>query len=363
MGATKEVVVVTGVHGLIGTEIQQALKSRYDVIGFDKEMDAEPPPEIECVTVDLTSDASVAHGLDRVFHGYGNRIASVVHLAAYYNFEGEPSPLYDEVTVNGTRRLLHKLQDFEVEQFLFSSTLLIHAPSAPGTLIDEDSPVDPKWDYPQSKVETERVIHAERGDVPVVIMRIAGVYTDVCDSIPIAQQIRRIFERRLTAYLFPGSTSHGQPFIHIDDLVDAMVRAVDRRRALRPEETLLIGEPETYAYDTLQRVIARQLHDEDWETEEIPKALAKSGAWMQDKIPGMEDPFIKPWMIDMADDHYELNINRARTVLEWEPKHRLTTTVPRMCDALLDDPAAWYSRHGFATDSIPSTAHSRASSR
>lgn len=360
MAPKKEVVVITGVNGLLGTRIQEALRDRYAIIGFDKEMDSEPPAEIECVRVDLTSDESVSHGMDRVFNGYGNRIASVVHLAAYYDFGGEPSPLYEAVTVEGTRRLLRKLQDFEVEQFLFSSTLLVHESTEPGKPIDEESPLNPRWDYPQSKVDTERVIHEERGDIPAVIMRIAGVYTDVCDSIPLAQQIRRIFERRFTAYVFPGKASHGQPFVHLDDVVDAVVRAVERRRSLRPEETLLIGEPETYAYDTLQRLIARQLHDEEsWETEEIPKSVAKSGAWMQDKIPGIEDPFIKPWMIDIADDHHELNIDRAHNLLDWEPDHRLITTVPRMCEAVLADPAGWYARHGFSTESIPSTAHTR----
>lgn len=32
---------------------------------------------------------------------------------------GAPSPLYDEITVRGTERLLRMLQDFEVEQFIF----------------------------------------------------------------------------------------------------------------------------------------------------------------------------------------------------------------------------------------------------
>jgi hypothetical protein len=44
-------------------------------------------------------------------------------------------------------------------------------------------------------------------------------------------------------------------------------------------------------------------------TPQIPKSPAKAGAWLQDQIPG-EEPFIKPWMIDLADDHYALDIHR-----------------------------------------------------
>ena len=41
-------------------------------------------------------------------------------------------PLYRAVTVEGTRRLLRNLQEFEVEQFVYSSTMLVHAPCRPG---------------------------------------------------------------------------------------------------------------------------------------------------------------------------------------------------------------------------------------
>ena len=80
-----------------------------------------PPPAAECVCIDLASEGGVKDAFERVRFAYGNRIASVIHLAAYYDLSGEPSPLYDEVTVQGTERLLRHLQEFQVEQFVFSS--------------------------------------------------------------------------------------------------------------------------------------------------------------------------------------------------------------------------------------------------
>ncbi len=52
---------------------------------------------------------------------YGTRIASVIHLAAYFDLTGEPNPLYSEITVHCTEKLLRALQSFEVEQFVFAS--------------------------------------------------------------------------------------------------------------------------------------------------------------------------------------------------------------------------------------------------
>src|ERR1700730_2390932 len=118
-----------------------------------------PPPAAECVCIDLTSENAVKAAFERVRIAYGNRIASVVHLAAYYDLSGEPNPLYEQITVQGTKRLLQQLKGFQVEQLIFSSTMLVHAPTDPGRPINEDSPIDPRWPYPQSKVETEALIH------------------------------------------------------------------------------------------------------------------------------------------------------------------------------------------------------------
>jgi nucleoside-diphosphate-sugar epimerase len=281
-----------------------------------------------------------------VRYAYGARLASVIHLAAYYDFSGEPSELYEKITIRGTEHLLQALQHFEVEQFMFSSTMLVHRPTQPGQPINEDSPLEGKWAYPQSKITTEGLIRAQRGAIPVVLLRIAGVYSDRCDSIPLSNQIQRIYEKRLTAHVYPGDVTHGQAFVHLDDTVAALTAAVRCRQALPAEATFLIGEPETYSYDQIQRTLAELIHGEsDWQTQEIPRAVAKTGAWVQDHVPGFDEPFIKPWMIDLADDHYELDISRAQDMLGWQPRHRLLATLPRMVEALLADPAAWYRHH------------------
>jgi nucleoside-diphosphate-sugar epimerase len=270
--------------------------------------------------------------------------------------------MYERVTVEGTGRLVRAVRGLTVEQFLFSSTLLVHAPCSPGQRIDEDWPLEPKWDYPQSKVDTEELLRRERGDIPIVLMRIAGVYDDWCHSIPIAQQIQRIYERRMTSLVFPGDTSHGQPFVHLDDLVEACRLAVLHRASLPAELTVLVGEPDTLSYDELQRTIGRLVHGEEWETRQIPKVVAKTGAWLQDNVPLGEDAFIKPWMIDLADDHFALDISRARDTLGWQPRHSLRDTLPQMISALKTSPGDWYRENKLDPPSDTNTAAPASSS-
>lgn len=112
-----EVVIVTGSSGFIGQPVVRRLAQDFRIIGLDRAGGPHPPREAECICIDLTSDKEVNAAFERVRYAYGDRIASVIHLAAYYDFSGEPSPLYDEITLRGTGRL-YKTNKLEAPSWL-----------------------------------------------------------------------------------------------------------------------------------------------------------------------------------------------------------------------------------------------------
>jgi nucleoside-diphosphate-sugar epimerase len=358
----KPVILITGSEGLIGDALVHALSHDYHTVGFDiARPPHKDPDELDFIDCDLTDNASVNRALGELGRCAGRHIASVVHLAAYYDFSGNPSPLYRKLTIEGTQRLLRGLQRFEVEQFVFSSTHILMKPSEHGEPITEQSPVDPTWAYPKSKFETEQLIQREHGHIPAVILRIAGVYDEKGRAVPIAQQMDRIARKDLESYFFPGDPESGQAFVHLDDVVDLIRRVIERRKALGRYEVFLVAEPERMTYDELQDAMGELIHGREWPTIRIPKTVAKAGAWVQTKLD--EDSFIRPWMIDRADDDYPISIDHAREKLGWSPRHHLRDTLPVIVEYMKRDPAGWRKRHGLAEPEEEAAASSSRSKR
>jgi nucleoside-diphosphate-sugar epimerase len=362
-GVQAPVVIVTGASGNLGRAICDDLSRHYRVVGLDRSTSDAPVPTF---ATDFSNAAAVELAMLKVRERFGPHIASVVHLAAYFDQTGSDHPLYEAVNVEGTRHLLRALQDFDVEQFAYASTLLVHAPCRPGERITEDQPFDPAYAYPQSKLAAERVVEQECGRIPCVTLRLAGVY-DRDHLIPtLAQQIARIHQRDLQGYFYAGSPLTGQSMLHKADLVDAVGRVVERRATLPPGAVMLIGEPDPLSYDVLQDEIGYLIHGvEDWPTLRVPKPLAAAGVWglerleplIPDAIDRGEKPFIRPYMALMGDHHYALDIWRAQTLLGWEPRHRLKDELPEIVAALRRDPVGWYTRHGITPPDWLLSAH------
>jgi nucleoside-diphosphate-sugar epimerase len=343
----QETVLVTGSSGRAGAAVAARLAANYQVVGFDRDPPADAKGGAEHVRVNFRSDDSVRAGLEELWRRHGERLASVIHLAEHHDCSGEPDDRYEEVNVRGTERLLRGLQNFQVGQFALASTMLVHRPTRPGHFLREGSPLGPRWVYPESKRRAEAVVQAQHGNIPYVLVRLAAVYDDCCHYPPLAEQVQRILERKLTSHVFPGELAHGRTYLHVEDLVDAIERLVERRAELPPELALLVGEPHPVSYGELQQLLGRLIHHEQWETRELSKGLARMGAWLQETIPFVEDPPWKPRMIDQADDHYALDIGQAYHLLGWEPKHALKDALPRMIAALQSNPRAWYDANGL----------------
>lgn len=339
----KEIILITGSSGFIGRKLASTLSRDFHVVGLDRTGPKEALPGVYHHDVDVTSEENVSLVLREIKENFGNKLHSVIHLVAFYDFKGAPDERYEKITINGTQFLLKSLREnFEVKKFIFSSSLLVYAPVEPGGRIRDESPLAPSWPYPQSKVVAEKVIKEEQGNIPVINLRIAGVYDDTCHSPTISQQIMRIYEGWFSSFMFPGNPDTGQSFLHLEDLNEAIVGFVKLQRPLSQFENYVLGEEDVITFRELQQRTGMLIHRRPWPVIRIPKFLAKTGASMMEHLPIMREPFIKPWMVSHSDEHFAVDITRIKQTLNWEPKRKLRNTLPVMINGLMEDPDKWY---------------------
>ena len=363
------VILITGASGRIGSALVRAFRDNYYVVGLDRTgPEGEARDADRVLKCDLTNPESIELALNELSRNRGTNIAVVIHLAAYFDFTGTTSPLYDEVNVQGTRNLLEALQGYQVERFFYASTMLIQKPGVPGQKIDEETPIQPGWAYPESKARAEAVIKEFHGEIPYTCLRLAGLYDDASAVPTLSQQIARIYERDFKSHIYSGDLMAGQAFLHQEDMVDAFVRWVERRNDLEQTGSILIGEDSVMGYQALQNRIGQLLFGSDeWATVSMPELIAKPGAWMQvitepvvpDAIDQGEKPFIRPFMIDLASDHYDLDIRKARRELGWQPKHAIYYGLESLIDNLKNDPFSWYKRNGITPPDRVETAEEK----
>jgi UDP-glucose-4-epimerase GalE len=249
-------VLVTGGAGYIGSHTCKALaQAGFTPITFDN---------LVCGHVDAVKwgpfvEGDLADGglVESVIRAYG--VSAVIHFAAYA-YVGESVRLpgkYFQNNVSNTINLLEAMRSAHVPAIVFSSTCATYG--VPGKLpIDEAHPQQPVNPYGESKLFVERALHwyGAAHDLRSVALRYfnaAGADPDgetgerhepethlVPLVIETALGARSHVEIYGTDYPTPDGTAI-RDYVHVTDLADAHVRAVDHLLGGGASECLNLG--------------------------------------------------------------------------------------------------------------------------
>jgi len=228
-------VLVTGAAGSLGSAIVARLAARGERVRiFVRRKPTQLPDGVEVCLGDLRDPAAV----ERAVRG----ARTVVHAGAA--MKGDWTELHAS-TVVGTRNVVEACLAHGVEQLVYVSSMsVVQWTGAPKDApLSESSPLDAKPHerdgYARAKIAAELVVTAavrERG-LPAVILRPGLIFGGPLPLIgpPVA---RRVAGR----YLVFGDGNLRLPWVFIDDVVDAIVAALDRR--LTAGEIIQIIDPD-----------------------------------------------------------------------------------------------------------------------
>lgn len=239
-------ILVTGATGFIGSHLVERLsREGHTITCLAKEtMHVRVLQSLGCrvVLADLANGAP----LDRLL-----RDAHTVYHLAGVTRARHPRDYY-QGNVVGTRRLVRACIESapELRRFVFVSSLTASGPSRDGRPLSEDAPCRPVSDYGRSKMLAEDEVRSTGCRLPWTIVRPSAVYgpreRDMYDYIKI---IRRGLEPLI------GLQDKLLSLIHVDDLVDGIVRAGESPQAAG--RIYFLGSEQPYTYHQISMAIAR----------------------------------------------------------------------------------------------------------
>ena len=348
MEHSADTVVVVGAGSLLGRAVVSRLSQRYRVVALDREDPAAPLSNALALRIDATREEDVARAFDAVIARQGEHLTSLVYVVSETEdaptADGSAQRLADEPDLVGNlQRIVGGLQRFSVDQFVLCGSLLVHASTQPGNPINEASPIDPKSPWRAMMIRAEHLLQDELCAVPRLMLRLAPLYDDLGHNAYLVQQIAASYESGLVDLRGDAHPDNAHVFLHVDDAAAAVAHAIEARGQLPCELTLVLAEEEAVSPRQLRAGILRALDGPPEATRPkagaLTRVLARLSPWFQ-HARDVEDA--EPELRYMAGDHYEVDSARARERLDWRPGRRILEALPRIIEALKQDPVSWY---------------------
>ena len=366
---TKKWILMTGAAGLIGRHLRFALNDQFFFWCIDKhpvnDMDTGDVGDV----LDIGSLATFTDAWDSHPEITSN-LHAVIHLAAYYDFTNQPNPAYQRVNDGLERLLMLMSQDAPENCLLISSgSMAALAPVLPGQRQSETSPRAGLWAYPHSKLQAERLLDQTTIRQPIVQLILAAVYTDSCELVPLYNWIEICASGGIEKYFYPGPTTRGLTYCHIEDVVRAFAMTIQKfgpggelilqaeaelaaKRAKKSiegsmeggvREKFLIGQPEPMSYREIHALACTAFRGKAIKLIQLPTDLVTIGAWIMELVERIRKKprFIKPWMIKFAGEHFSFDLTYVRTRLGWVPKKSIQHDFNGILTCAVRDRANW----------------------
>lgn len=295
--------LVTGASGSLGRAVVSRLREQgHRVRGFERRAPDKPPEGVEFVIGDLADAATI----DRAVQGAD----VVVHCAAA--MKGDWAE-HKASTVDGTQNVVDACKQHGVKQLVHISSMSVvdWAGMSGAGAVDERAALEPRAEergyYTRAKLEAERIVRG--AGVPCVIFRPGQIFGGGIPLITgaIARNVRG-------NWVVLGDGKLELPLVYIDDVVDAIAAAIEKK--LTGGEVIHLIDPEHLTQDEVL-----DLAGENKRVVRVPRRLVFALGKLSEvvRLAGKQSP-IGTYRLQsaLARLHYESDL--AEKLLGWRPR-------------------------------------------
>ncbi|MGN7148187.1 NAD-dependent epimerase/dehydratase family protein [Arthrobacter sp. SAFR-179] len=303
-------VLVTGASGLLGRKVAgQLVRRGYDVTTFQRR-----PSGVDGVTDrcgSLTDDVAVRDAV--------RGAEAIIHLAAKVSFTGRPAE-FDEVNVQGTRRLLLAAREAGVRDLVFVSSPSVANSGAAITGLGAE-PADPEHahgDYSRTKAQAELLALA--ADAPD--FRVAAVRPHVVWGPGDTQLVERVLARAARHRL--PLLDAGAALIdttYVDNAASTIVAALARMEHIHGRALVVTnGEPRPVGELIAGICAAGGVPAPSWS---VPGRVARMAGSAVEKVwlrlGKQDEPPMTRFLAEQLSTAHWFDQRETRKLLEWTP--------------------------------------------
>ncbi len=253
-------ILVTGGAGFIGSHVCEALLARGEELVVLDDFDDFYDPALKRRNAALLKRARIVEGdirdralLKKLFAE--GRFEAVIHLAARAGVRPSLSDplLYEDVNVRGTLALLEELKARPQTRFVFASSSSVYGDNDKLPYCETDDIHQPVSPYAATKRAGELFSYTYHHlyGLPVTCLRFFTVYGPrQRPEMAIHKFVRAVHEGRPIPFFGDGSTR--RDYTYVADIVDGVVRALDRCSGY---EIYNLGESRTVSLSELVAAI------------------------------------------------------------------------------------------------------------
>ena len=197
--------------------------------------------------------------------------------------------------------------------------------------------------------------------MPCTIIRLAAIYSDWCEHLPLYAFLSTWLSRHWDHKILAGKGNTAIPYLHINDLVTFLKKVFAKTDELPKIHTLNASPNNSTSHNELFKIAYAYSYFHSIKPFYIPKWFASFGIVMRSFwgfIIGKK-PFERLWMMKYIDKKMNVESSHTQKILDWKPTNRyhINRRLLFIIGKMKNDPYKWHysnkMRPSFAASERP----------